>query len=150
MADLQGFDANNVEPAEDFDPLPAGKYVAVIIESEYKPTKNNSGIYLQLTFEVIEGDHKGLRVWARLNLENANATAVKIARQELSAICRAVGVMTPKDSSELHDRPLVIGVKCKKRKDSEDLANEIKGYTRHEPVASKPTQAANPTPPWRR
>ena len=36
------------------------------------------------------------------------ATAVKIARAELSAICRAVGVMAPNDSVELHDLPLVM------------------------------------------
>lgn len=33
MVMLKGFDANAVEPANDFDPIPAGKYVAVITES---------------------------------------------------------------------------------------------------------------------
>ena len=33
---------------------------------------------------------------------------VKIARGELSAICRAVGVMQPRDSVELHNVPLEI------------------------------------------
>jgi len=28
MADLKGFDARTVEPTADFDPLPAGKYIA--------------------------------------------------------------------------------------------------------------------------
>ena len=39
MADLRGFDANQVEPATAFDPIPAGKYLAVITESEMKPTR---------------------------------------------------------------------------------------------------------------
>jgi len=39
MANLNGFDANQVDPAATFDPVPAGKYVAVITESEMKPTK---------------------------------------------------------------------------------------------------------------
>ena len=43
-----------------------------------------------------------------IRMVNPNQTAVKIARGELSAICRAVGVMQPKDSTELHDLPLVI------------------------------------------
>jgi hypothetical protein len=55
MADLRGFDANNVEPAGDFEPIPAGKYLAVITDSEMKPTKAGTGNYLQLTFQVIEG-----------------------------------------------------------------------------------------------
>ena len=55
MADLRGFDANQVEPTAALDPVPAGKYPAVITESEMKPTKNGAGSYLQLTFQVIEG-----------------------------------------------------------------------------------------------
>ncbi len=108
-----GFDANQVEPTNDFEPIPAGKYVAVITESEMKPTKAGTGSYLQLTFQILEGEHKNRLLWTRLNLDNPNATAVQIARSELSAICRAVGVMTPSDSVELHNLPLVIHVRCK-------------------------------------
>ena len=151
MADLRGFDANQVEPSADFEPIPAGKYEAVITESEMKPTKSGTGHYLQLTFQVIEGEFKNRFLWARLSLDNPNATAVQIARAELSAICRAVGVMAPNDSTELHNLPLVISVKCKKRDDTGELTNEIKGYSEKE---SKPPAAvaatANSTPPWKR
>lgn len=37
MAELN-FDANTVDPATSFEPLPAGKYIAIITESEKKPT----------------------------------------------------------------------------------------------------------------
>ena len=151
MADLQGFDANQVEPTTDFDPIPAGKYVAVITDSEMKPTKAGTGHYLQLAFQIIEGPYKNRFVWARLNLDNPNATAVQIARAELSAICRAVGVMAPKDSIELHNLPLVIHVRCKKRSDTGDITNEIKGYSKREsPTPSAKPAAADNTPPWRR
>ena len=80
MADLRGFDANQVEPSTDFDPLPAGKYLAVIAESEMKPNKAGTGHFLQLTFQVMEGPFKNRLLWARLNLDNPNATAVAIAR----------------------------------------------------------------------
>lgn len=150
MANLTGFDANEVEPTTDFDPIPAGKYAAVITESEYKPNKAGTGNYLQLTFQILDGDYKGRFVWARLNLDNPNATAVKIARGELSAICRAVGVLQPKDSTELHDLPLVISVKCKKRRDTDEVQNEIRGYAKKEALEGKPLQAVNDAPPWRR
>jgi hypothetical protein len=150
MATLRGFDANQVEPASDFDPVPAGKYLAVITESEVKVNKAQNGSYLQLTFQIIEGEFKNRFLWARLNLDNQNATAVKIARAELSAICRAVGVMAPNDSVELHDLPLLITVKCKKRPDMGEVTNEIKGYAKKEGVTGKPLQAATDTPPWRR
>ncbi|MCI0333660.1 MAG: DUF669 domain-containing protein [Planctomycetes bacterium] len=151
MATLQGFNANDVEPATDFEAIPAGKYLAVITETEVKPNKLGTGSYLQLTFQVMEGEYKNRFLWARLNLDNPNATAVKIARAELSAICRAVGVMAPGDSVELHDLPLVISVKCKKRADTGEITNEIKGYAKKEVAAGKPVQAAvDTTPPWRR
>ena len=150
MASLSGFNANDVEPTSDFDPVPAGKYLAVITESEVKDNKLGTGSYLQFTFQVIEGEFKSRFLWARLNLNNPNATAVKIARAELSAICRAVGVMAPNDSAELHDLPLVISVKCKKRADTGEITNEIKGYHKKDAANGKPIQATNETPPWRR
>lgn len=152
MATLKGFNANDVDPATDFEPIPAGKYLAVINESEIKENKSGTGSYLQLTFQIIDGEYKNRFIWARLNLDNPNATAVKIARAELSAICRAVGVMAPGDSVELHDLPLVISVKCKKRSDTGEITNEIKGYSKKEStsVPTNNTPAAKTTPPWKR
>ena len=72
MANLNGFDANTVDPASDFEPLPAGKYLAVITASEMKPTKSGNGHYLELTFQVIDGPYKGRMLWSRLNLDNPN------------------------------------------------------------------------------
>ena len=151
MANLNGFDANQVEPAAKFDPIPAGKYLAVITESEQKPTKAGTGNYLQLTFQIQEGIYKGRILWARLNLDNPNATAVQIARAELSAICRAVGVTAPNDSIDLHNLPLMITVKCRKRQDTGDITNEIAGYTKKESSAPPlATAAAATVAPWKR
>jgi hypothetical protein len=154
MANLNGFDANQVEPTS-FDPLPAGKYLAVITESEMKATKKAGGQFLNLTFEIIDGQHKGRKVWGRLNLRNENPQAEQIARGQLSAVCRAVGVMTPKDSVELHNLPLVITLKLKKREDTGDLQNEISAYAKKDAAttpaaAAAPAQAAPATPPWKR
>lgn len=166
MANLRGFDANDVEPQLDLDPLPAGKYVAVITESEMAPNKAGTGGFLKLTFQVIEGPFEGRLVWARLNLDNPNPQAVSIARAELSAICRAVGVLQPNDSEDLHDLPLIITVKCRKREDTGDITNEIRGYSHRDegkpatpaakPAAGKPSssptsaQTKNSIPPWKR
>ena len=153
MANLTGFDAREVDPAVGYDPLPPGKYLAAITESEYKPTKSSVGQYLQFTFQVLEGEHKGRQLWARLNLDNPNATTVKIARAELSAICRAVGVMAPKDSVELHNLPVVIKVGMKKRADTGELGNVIKGYEKKASAAPPAVAAAvggNGKAPWQR
>ncbi|MBL8809586.1 MAG: DUF669 domain-containing protein [Planctomycetaceae bacterium] len=152
MASLNGFNAEEVEPAAKFDPIPAGRYQAIITDSEQKPTKAGTGHYLQLTFQIQEGTYKGRILWARLNLDNPNATAVQIARAELSAICRAVGVTAPGDSVELHNLPLMITVKVRRRVDTGDLQNEIGGYSSRseKSTPASATQSKKDTPPWQR
>ena len=93
MANLNGFDAATVDPATDFEPLPAGKYLAVITDSEMKPTKAGTGHYLQMTFQVIDGPFKNRLLWARLNLDNPNRQAVQIAQGELSEVRSALALL---------------------------------------------------------
>ena len=152
MANLgETFDANSVDPKQSNAPIPAGKYRAVITKSEFKNTKSGSGKYLELVIEILEGDHKGRRVWARLNLQNKNATAVSIARAELSAICHATGVMQPNDSAMLHNIPFVIGLKVTQRKDNGEMTNEIAGYEAAGSVTQQVPSTANASTdsaPW--
>ena len=137
MADLNGFDASQVNP-NSFDVLPASEYEAVIVGSEMKATQAGDGRYLNLELQVISGEYQNRKLWDRLNLVNPSEKAVEIARGTLSAICRAVGVLTPQDSSELHMKPLRIKVVVRKS-DEYGEQNEIKAY--------KPRQAAQPPAP---
>ncbi len=73
MANLHGFNARNVKPTTDFEPVPAGKYNAVITDSVKKSTKAGTGKYLLLTLRIIDGLFKNRLVWSRLNLENPSA-----------------------------------------------------------------------------
>lgn len=126
MADLSGFDATKVDPKTAFTPVPAGRYVAVIIESKNKPNKAGTGTYLEFTFQVVEGQFKGRLVWTRLNLQHITPKVVELARAELSSICHAAGVLRPKDSRDLHNRPMTIVVSEKSGPDGSH--NEIKDY----------------------
>ena len=148
MAGLN-FDANQVAPTTDFEPIPAGKYLAVITGSEIKPTKSGNGSFLELTYQVLDGQYKGRLLWARLNLDNPNRQAVEISRGQLSTICRSVGVMKPNDSVELHGIPLMITVRCKRRDDGE-VFNEIKGFSKKDAATGQPQQETSNTPPWAR
>ena len=158
------FNANEVEPSVGFEAIPAGKYQAVIVDSDMKPNKAGTGEYLQLEFEVIEGEFKGRKLWTRLNLHNPNPDAVRMAQADLSAICHAVNVIQPGDSVELHNLPLTITVKCRKTPDGE-IVNDIKGYAAKASAAgtaaAPATSAAVPqqpsqqgtapsAPPWAR
>lgn len=128
MANLGGvFNAETVEPKGTYEPLPVSKYKAAIVDSEFKTTRSGDGRYLNLKFEVIDGEYKGRNLWALLNLDNPNPKAVEIAQRELSAICRAVNKLHVSDSSELHHLPMIVDVKIEV---SEQYGpkNVIKGY----------------------
>lgn len=154
MAHLNGFDANEVEPNTNFDPIPAGKYLAIIVASEIKPTRNGKGEYLQLELDILDGPHKGRKIWDRLVIKHPSEQTVKIARGTLSSICRAVGVMAPRDSAELHNLPLIVSVGLKKRDDTGELTNTVKGYAKRDsgaaPAGTNAANAPGSTPPWAR
>ena len=140
MSNLAGynFNAEEVEPSSSFDPIPARWYTAIISNSEMKATRDGYGEYLSLTLQIIEGQYENRLVFARLNLKNANDKAVDIARKDLAAICRAVGVMSPQASEELHDIPLMIKVKVRPASGDYEASNDIGGY--------KAVEGANLTP----
>ncbi|MCK9466108.1 MAG: DUF669 domain-containing protein [Thiopseudomonas sp.] len=122
------FDANAVQPQESFEPIPAGWYECMIVESEMKPNKAGTGQYLQLRLDVTEGQYSNRVLFERLNLDNPNSTAVEIAQRTLSAICHATGVLQPRDSSDLHNIPLRVKVSVRPAGDGYDASNNIKGY----------------------
>jgi hypothetical protein len=140
---LSGFNAADVEPNSAFTPLPAGEYQAIISESEMKPTKDGQAKYLELKLQILNGQHQNRTLFDRLNLVNKNDVAVQIAKGTLSSICRAVGVLTPNDSAELHNKPMGIVVKIRNDQNG-NPQNEVKGYKpRHTtaPAASIVEQA---------
>lgn len=142
-----GFDANTVEPNNAFEPLAAGDYNVCIVSSEMKQTKDGSGWYLELKLQVLDGKYQNRTLFDRLNLVNKNETAVTIAKGTLSAICRAVGIFTPKDSSELHNRPLKVTVKVE-NDPQRGAQNVIKGYkSRHVGPQAPVTPAASAPAP---
>ena len=148
-----GFNAEEVEIKNDFDPIPAGWYTAIISASEMKPTRDGYGEYLSLSFQIIEGEYQNRLIFARLNLKNQNETAVTIARQDLAAICRATGIMQPQSSQEFHDKPMMVKVKVRPAKDGYEASNDICGYKSYsddapiQPAPTKQTAPKTPTPP---
>lgn len=149
---LEGFNAAEIEPSAPREVIAPGKYKAVIIGSEERPTKAQDGSYLLLRLQIIEGQHQGVNLTDRLNLNNPNQTTVEIANRTLSAICRAIGVMTPRDSTDLHDKPLMITVKIKPAEGQYQASNEIAGYEPCGGGAAAPiaNSAAAAVPPWKR
>lgn len=160
------FNAESVEPQQSFDVLPKGKYLAMAIASDLKPTKNGSGSYLQFTFEIVDGAFKGRKIFERLNIQNSNKVAEDIAQRALSSFCRAVGVLNVSDSAQLHNLPVMLDVVIDEGKNGYSDQNRVYGYSAANGAAPRSTPApsqsapvsqaqaaapaANGTPVWKR
>jgi len=77
---LGNFNANEVPPATAWDPIPAGKYLPRS-STRKRRRPSRAPPVLELNLQVLEGEIPGAAVWAELNLHNANAQTVKIARR---------------------------------------------------------------------
>lgn len=150
----QTFDANAVEPSN-FDVFPAGKYLAQIVSSEMRPTKDGRGQYLFLELDILEGQFAGRKLFDRLNLVNDNPDTVDIATRTLSSICRATGQMQVKDSEQLHLIPLIADVRVRPPKGQYGESNSIRYLPRNAAApatrapgayASAPAPATAPSP----
>jgi hypothetical protein len=167
MADFgHTFDASQVEPNTEYEVLPPGKYLAQIINSEMRPTKDGTGAFLFLEIDILEGQYQGRKLFDRLNLSNPNPNAVEIAQRTLSSICRAVGRLQVNNSEQLHLLPFIADVRVRPPKGEFGESNSIRylprtqgqGTTVQAPVRpaapmSSPTPAsAPPAPglPWQR
>jgi hypothetical protein len=148
------FDAEQYEPLGSFEPLPLGEYTVVISASEMKDTKNKEGKYLQLVYDVVDDtEYRGRKVFDRLNLDNKNATAKEIAQRSLSSICRAVNVLHPTDSDELHNKPFVVKIGIRPGNDEFQATNVVKEYKKLDSAATPSSPKSEDKPsgskkPW--
>ena len=137
----QTFDAANVDPNAGFEVYPAGKYLAQIVASEMRPTKDGRGQYLFLELDILEGPFAGRKLFDRLNLVNDNPDTVDIATRTLSAICRATGQMQVKDSEQLHLIPLIADVRVRPPKGQYGESNSIRYLPRNAAAPAPATRA---------
>lgn len=152
MANLQHIDMSGVDIGPDagsgFDLLPEGKYSAKVIESKLIPTKGTyqpepgakpvpKGWILELTWQIQSGPHERRLVWDKIMLIHKSADAQRIGRETWKKACRAAGISyAPQDSSEIHQKPVVIMVKTKPASNGYEASNAVKAYY------SAPAQAA--------
>ncbi len=122
------FDAATVEPSAGFEPLPEGSYLVMVIKAEEKTTKSGTGVQLVVEMRVLEGPRAGRNIYSRINIQNASPKCTEIGRGELSALCRATGILTPKNAFEFCNKTLVIDVKVAQRSDGKGMTNEVSRF----------------------
>jgi hypothetical protein len=160
----QTFDVNTLPEGNggNYDPLPPGWYNANITAAELKPTKDGSGQYIKVRYDITGPTHQGRVVFGNLNIKNASANAEKIGRQQLGEIMRAIGLAKVTDTDQLIGGSLSIKLDVRAATEQYSAQNEVKGFKAitgsaptfaapaASPAASAPAAAApaKATPPW--
>lgn len=163
----QTYKVDDLPSGDDYTPLPAGQYKAMIVSSEMKDA-STGGRYLQLEIDVTEGNYSGRKLFERLNLENKNPQAVEIAFKTLSSICKAVALAEIGDSNQLHNKPFLMELDIEKGKPYtkdgvEKMGSDQNRIKKYLPISQTNQSAAPPTqqgetqeaasssaPPWAR
>jgi hypothetical protein len=142
------FDPSQEEGTK-FDPLPIGVYLAQIIEAAVTVPQSLDGYGINTTWEIIEGEYEGRRVWQRIILQHSSTEAQRIGRRELKDLCDACGISKGFNSVE----PLKF-IHCKIRvgieKDKNGVYDDKNKVTRVCPASKGPpisSQVSAPKPP---
>jgi hypothetical protein len=114
MAEIR-FNPDAVEDdGVDFAPLPQGRYLVEIIESDTRPTKSGSGEYVHLKMRVVEGPYENRLLFDNLNYINQHATTQQIAQKSLRRLCRLCSVEGELENTEqLHFHRFHVSVSVK-------------------------------------
>jgi len=161
MASLgQTFDVNELpQGSGTFDPLPAGWYTAIINKAELLPTKDGSGQYIKVRYDITGPTHQGRVVFGNINIKNASAKAEEIGRQQLGDLMRSIGLSKVTDTDQLIGGALQIKLDIRPATEQYPAQNEVRGFkaigngappsfaakTDAAPASAAPAKAA---PPW--
>lgn len=112
----------STEAAGDFDPLPAGQYVARIVSGELFTSARNATPGYKLGFRVLEGEHTDRQFWHDVWL---TPPALAMAKRDLGKL----GVV----SLDMLERPLPPGIRCNvklalRRDDDGNEHNRVRGF----------------------
>ena len=145
------FDANKVAPTSPFTPLPEGTYTCHVKTAVEEKTKDGTGLMLKVELAILKPEtSKGRTVFHRITLRNKNSQAQEIGQGQLSALCRAVGIATPKSAGVFVGKLVTAKIVVEKRKDTGELANRVKEIVipeaKKEAVAAAPPVAGSAEP----
>lgn len=171
MSDLSfmgGFNAAEIEDLRDDTPLPDGHYYLEVEKMELKQTANGQGTGANAQFDCLgeaeTGAMQGRKVFNWFNLQHSNDTAQKIGQAEFASLCKAVGVMTPRDTDELIGKRFIAKIGIDKKDNTKNVIKKYLAIEGEQPSqqsapstpAPKPAQpttttaTSKPTPPWMR
>jgi len=114
-------------------PLPAGFYSGTITRSELRDNKSTAkdpnGKYLEVEFDIAEPSEFGNRkFWDKFNLMNTNPVAVKIGKEQLADLAKAVGLETLNEADELEGKSVSFYLTVKPAQNGYNASNACMKY----------------------
>ena len=122
------FDEYDTNEKISYELLPEGRYRCAIVESSISENKAGTGENLKLVIKVVAGEFAGKRVFENIVWKHDNDKAVQFGRIRFAELRRAVGVLTPSDTEQLHNLPFDAIVGVKKGTGGYEDSNCIKKY----------------------
>lgn len=142
----ESFDINSIpEQQNDFSPLPEGWYNAVINKAEIRDTKDKTGQYVAVRYDIIGPTHQGRVVFGNINIKNKSTQAEEIGRQALGSIMRAIGLSRVDDTDQLIGGSLQIKLSIRTQEGYEPT-NDVRGYKSVEGGIMPKAEAFTPAP----
>jgi hypothetical protein len=155
--------ADDLPEAQDFTPVPAGTYTAMIVNSSLRATNKTKEImppgmeyeeflksnpkaagYLALEIDLLDGGAAGRKLFHNLNLINDNEKAVEIAFGQLKQILTTFGMGTwSGKSEELHNKRLSVTVAVEQGKPYLNNGVEVEGKPQNNIKKFAPAGAAS-------
>ncbi len=148
---VQQESADELQSSYDDTPIPPGIYKVEISQGVIGDNKAGTGQWLRVHFTILEGAQRNQEFVTFFNIQHVSEKAEKIAREELSRLCRVVGIDgTLDDSEDLHGLELIVDLDIEQGKDG-IARNRVKKYMplpAEAAPASAPAAPANGARPW--
>jgi len=146
------FDPSQYVGTTDLVPIPPGWQSAQIVEASRKEALNNSAsTYVLAVFEILEGAHKGRKIFQNVTLTNANQQAVEIGQRLLTDICNALKIGPLKNLEVLQYKPMKVRVGIKRDKDGvypdRNQITQVRPYDYEPPKRGGGPALASPSSP---
>jgi hypothetical protein len=143
------FDWDNAdyEAPQDFAIIPEGTEVRLKCTDAVDKETSSGGEMVAATFVVVEGEHKGRKIWTNFNTVNKSEKAQNFGRRMIAGWARACGKPNARSTDELLEKPFWAKLGVEKGTGQYKDKNTIASFLMPEGAAApSPKSEPKPTP----
>lgn len=136
--------ANKISSPSLFTTVPEGEYSVVVSHAEVKENKAGNGHYIEVGYEVVEGNLSGALIRDILNISNVNKDSERIGLDRLKTIATYTGAKNPNKIADTADfmNKKAFRVLVKLEDDGQYKNNRVKAVLPSAEVESEPKEEA--------